>query len=282
MESSMEIAYLALLKDILANGARKDDRTGTGTLSVFGRMYRHDLRSGFPLITTKKVHYKSILHELLWFLRGDTNIRYLRANGVSIWDEWATADGELGPVYGAQWRAWKSADGRVLDQVSMLIDGIKRRPESRRHIINAWNVPYLPDESKSPKENAAGGRMALAPCHVMYQFYVVNGALSCMLTQRSADCFLGVPFNGASVAFLTHMVAQQCNLVPGEVIHAFGDLHLYTNQLDQARLQLTRQPRPLPTLLLNRTPASIFDYKFEDFTVTGYDPHPAISAPIAI
>jgi thymidylate synthase len=278
----MESAYLELLADILEHGAKKQDRTGTGTLSVFGRMYRHDLQSGFPLLTTKKVHYKSILLELLWFLQGGTNIRYLKENGVSIWDEWATEDGELGPVYGAQWRAWGCADGRVIDQVAMLIDGIKTRPNSRRHIINAWNVAFLPDESKPPRANAAAGKMALAPCHVMYQFYVASGRLSCMLTQRSADCFLGVPFNAASVAFLTHMVAQQCDLVPGEIIHSFGDLHLYANQLEQARLQLTRQPRKLPTLTLNRRPATIFDYGFGDFTIAGYDPHPAISAPISI
>jgi thymidylate synthase len=278
----MESAYLELLSDILEHGAKKEDRTGTGTLSVFGRMYRHDLQSGFPLLTTKKVHYKSILLELLWFLQGGTSIRYLKENGVSIWDEWATEEGELGPVYGAQWRAWECADGRVIDQVATLIEGIKKRPYSRRHIINAWNVAFLPDESKSPKANAAAGKMALAPCHVMYQFYVVSGRISCMLTQRSADCFLGVPFNAASVAFLTHMVAQQCDLVPGEIIHSFGDLHLYTNQLEQARLQLTRQPRKLPTLTLNRRPASIFDYGFADFTIAGYDPYPAISAPISI
>jgi thymidylate synthase len=277
----MDHQYLALLSDILANGVAKGDRTGTGTLSVFGRMYRHDLAQGFPLLTTKKLHIKSILHELLWFLRGDTNIRYLKDNGVSIWDEWATPEGELGPVYGAQWRRWKGADGREHDQVQALIDGIRRKPDSRRHIISGWNVADLPDESKAPEVNAAEGRMALPPCHVLYQFYVANGRLSCMLTQRSADCFLGVPFNAASVAFLTHMVAQQCDLLPGEIVHSFGDLHLYSNHLEQARLQLSREPRPAPTLLIKRKPASIFDYRFEDFAIEGYDPHPGIPAPIA-
>jgi thymidylate synthase len=278
----MDKQYLGLLDDILRNGARKGDRTGTGTLSVFGRMYRHDLGAGFPLLTTKRLHVKSILHELLWFLRGDTSIRYLKENGVTIWDEWATEEGELGPVYGAQWRAWKGANGEAIDQVAMLIEGIRRNPESRRHIINAWNVAYLPDETRKPQQNAAEGRMALAPCHVMYQFYVAGGRLSCMLTQRSADCFLGVPYNGASVAFLTHMVAQQCDLEPGEIVHSFGDLHLYLNHLDQARLQLGREPRPLPQLVIKRKPGSIFEYRFEDFEITGYDPHPHIPAPIAI
>ena len=277
----MDQQYLALLSDILANGVAKGDRTGTGTLSVFGRMYRHDLAQGFPLLTTKKLHIKSILHELLWFLRGDTNIRYLKENGVTIWDEWATPEGELGPVYGAQWRRWKGADGREHDQVQALVEGIRRKPDSRRHIISGWNVADLPDESKPPEVNAAEGRMALPPCHVLYQFYVANGRLSCMLTQRSADCFLGVPFNAASVAFLTHMVAQQCDLQPGEIVHSFGDLHLYSNHLEQARLQLTRAPRPAPTLVIKRKPASIFDYRFEDFAIEGYDPHPGIPAPIA-
>jgi thymidylate synthase len=277
----MDPQYLGLLSDILANGMAKGDRTGTGTLSVFGRMYRHDLARGFPLLTTKKLHIKSILHELLWFLRGDTNIRYLKENGVSIWDEWATPEGELGPVYGAQWRRWKGADGREHDQVQALIEGIRRKPDSRRHIISGWNVADLPDETQAPEVNAAEGRMALPPCHVLYQFYVANGRLSCMLTQRSADCFLGVPFNAASVAFLTHMVAQQCDLEPGEIVHSFGDLHLYSNHLEQARLQLTREPRPAPTLVIKRKPASIFDYRFEDFAIEGYDPHPGIPAPIA-
>ena len=277
----MDHQYLDLLRDVLSHGIRKGDRTGTGTLSVFGRMYRHDLAEGFPLLTTKKVHAKSILHELLWFLRGDTNIGYLKDNGVTIWDEWATPQGELGPVYGAQWRAWKTEDGNSVDQVAALIEGIRTKPDSRRHIVNAWNVSYLPDESKSPEDNAAAGRMALPPCHVMYQFYVGNGKLSCMLTQRSGDLLLGVPFNAASLAFLTHMVAQQCDLEAGEIIHSFGDLHLYANHLEQARLQLTRAPRSPPKLIIKRKPASIFDYAFEDFEWVGYDPHPAIAAPIA-
>ena len=278
----MDKQYLALLRDILDNGVQKGDRTGTGTLSVFGRMYRHDLATGFPLLTTKKLHFKSILHELLWFLQGETNIRYLTDNGVSIWNEWATSEGELGPVYGAQWRAWKGADGRPIDQIAALVDGIRKNPNSRRHIINAWNVAYLPDEGKKPQENAAAGRMALPPCHVMYQFYVANGRLSCMMTQRSGDCFLGVPYNAASVAFLTHMLAQQCDLLPGDIVHSFGDLHLYSNHLDQARLQLTRTPRALPQLQIKRRPDSIFDYRYDDFEIVGYDPHAHIAAPIAV
>jgi thymidylate synthase len=277
----MDTAYLALLDDILAHGVQRGDRTGTGTLSVFGRQVRHDLATGFPLLTTKKLHIKSILHELLWFLRGDTNIAYLRDNGVTIWDEWATPEGELGPVYGAQWRAWEGPNGERFDQVQALIDGIRKKPNSRRHMLSAWNVAVLPDESLAPEVNAAQGRMALPPCHVLYQFYVANGRLSCMLTQRSADCFLGVPFNTASVAFLTHMVAQQCDLAPGEIVHSFGDLHLYLNHLEQARLQLTRTPRPLPQLVVKRRPETIFDYRYEDFEIAGYDPHPGIAAPIA-
>ena len=278
----MDNQYLALLQDILDNGVQKGDRTGTGTLSVFGRMYRHDLAAGFPLLTTKKLHFKSILHELLWFLQGATNIQYLTDNGVSIWNEWATPEGELGPVYGAQWRAWKDADGKPIDQIAALVDGIRANPNSRRHIINAWNVAYLPDESKKPQENAAAGRMALPPCHVMYQFYVADGRLSCMMTQRSGDCFLGVPYNAASVAFLTHMLAQQCDLLPGDIVHSFGDLHLYSNHLDQARLQLTRTPRALPRLEIKRRPASMFDYRYEDFEIVGYEPHAHIAAPIAV
>lgn len=273
--------YQQLLADVLENGLRKADRTGTGTLSVFGRMYRHDLSQGFPLLTTKKLHIRSILHELLWFLKGDTNIRYLKENGVSIWDEWATPEGELGPVYGAQWRHWPGPDGTTFDQVAALVEGIKRKPDSRRHILNAWNVALLPDETLPPEENAARGKMALPPCHVMYQFYVGNGRLHCMLTQRSGDLFLGIPFNLASVSFLTHMLAQQCDLQPGEIVHSIGDLHLYTNHLEQARLQLSREPRALPQLVIHRRPDSIFDYRFDDFEMTGYDPHPHIPAPIA-
>ena len=273
--------YQQLLADVLENGLRKADRTGTGTVSVFGRMYRHDLSQGFPLLTTKKLHIRSILHELLWFLKGDTNIRYLKENGVSIWNEWATPEGELGPVYGAQWRHWPGPDGTTFDQVAALVEGIKRKPDSRRHILNAWNVALLPDETQPPEENAARGKMALPPCHVMYQFYVGNGRLHCMLTQRSGDLFLGIPFNLASVSFLTHMLAQQCNLQPGEIVHSIGDLHLYTNHLEQARLQLSREPRALPRLVIHRHPDTIFDYRFDDFEITGYDPHPHIPAPIA-
>jgi len=278
----MDQEYLGLLRDILTNGVERGDRTGTGTLSVFGRMYRHDLRYGFPLLTTKKLHVKSIVHELLWFLQGGTNTKYLRDNGVSIWNEWATEAGDLGPIYGAQWRAWPGPDGQPIDQVVALVQGIRRNPNSRRHIINAWNVAYLPDERQRPQENALAGRMALAPCHVMYQFYVANGRLSCMLTQRSADVLLGVPYNGASVAFLTHMVAQQCDLEPGEIVHSFGDVHLYLNHLEQAKQQLTRDPRPLPRLQLKPRPHSILDYRYEDFEIIGYDPHPHIPAPIAV
>ncbi len=277
----MDQAYLSLLRDILENGAKRSDRTGTGTLSVFGRMFRHDLRNGLPLLTTKRLHVKSILYELLWFLRGDTNIKFLKDNGVSIWDQWATPEGELGPVYGAQWRAWNGPSGKTIDQVAALVQSIRSKPDSRRHIINAWNVAYLPDESKAPQLNAAEGKMALAPCHVMYQFYVVSGRLSCMLTQRSCDVYLGLPYNAASTAFLTCMVAQQCDLEPGEVIYSLGDAHLYSNHLEQARLQLTREPRALPRLTLKRKPPSIFDYQFGDFELLGYDPHPHIPAPIA-
>ena len=277
----MDQAYLSLLRDILENGAKKSDRTGTGTLSVFGRMFRHDLRNGLPLLTTKRLHVKSILYELLWFLKGDTNIKFLKDNGVSIWDQWATPEGELGPVYGAQWRAWNGPSGKTIDQVAALVQSIRSKPDSRRHIINAWNVAYLPDESKAPQLNAAEGKMALAPCHVMYQFYVVSGRLSCMLTQRSCDVYLGLPYNAASTAFLTCMVAQQCDLEPGEVIYSLGDAHLYSNHLEQARLQLTREPRALPRLTLKRKPPSIFDYQFGDFELLGYDPHPHIPAPIA-
>ena len=278
----MDTAYQALLNDILKNGTAKGDRTGTGTLSVFGRMLRHDLSNGFPLLTTKKLHIKSILHELLWFLQGGTSIAYLKENGVSIWDEWATPEGELGPVYGAQWRHWPGPDGQTYDQVATLVEGLKKNPNSRRHIINAWNVAYLPDESQKPQVNAANGKMALPPCHVMYQFYVADGKLSCMLTQRSGDCFLGVPYNMASVSFLTHMLAQQCDLQVGEIVHSLGDVHLYINHLEQAKLQLLREPRALPQLVIKRRPDSIFDYRFDDFEIVGYDPHPHIPAPIAI
>ena len=262
-------AYLDLLRHVLEHGTEKADRTGTGTRSVFGWQMRFDLREGFPLVTTKKLHLRSIIHELLWFLRGETNVAYLRDNKVSIWDEWADADGELGPVYGKQWRRWSSADGREIDQLRNVVDEIRRNPDSRRLIVSAWNVADLP-------------AMALQPCHALFQFYVADGRLSCQLYQRSADVFLGVPFNIASYALLTLMVAQVTNLAPGEFVHTFGDVHLYLNHVDQAREQLTRQPRPLPTMRLNPGVRSIFDFKFSDFTLENYDPHPAIKAPIAV
>lgn len=276
-----EQQYLTLLSEILEHGIDKGDRTGTGTRAVFGRMIRHDLKSGFPLLTTKRLYIRAIVHELLWFLKGGTNIDYLHKNKVTIWDEWATETGDLGPIYGAQWRSWEGSDGKIYDQVSSVIESIKTNPNSRRHIISAWNVALLPDEKISPQDNVRTGRMALAPCHVMYQFQVANGRLSCMMTQRSGDIFLGIPYNTASTAFLTHMIAQQCGLEPGEVIHSIGDLHLYLNHFEQAKLQLSRNPRPAPRLRLNPKP-SIFDYTFEDFEIDGYDSHPAIPAPIAV
>lgn len=275
-------AYLALLEDILENGQRKDDRTGTGILSVFGRQVRYDLSKGFPLLTTKKLHIKSIIHELLWFLQGSTNVRYLQENGVRIWDEWATPEGELGPVYGAQWRNWPDGKGGRIDQIARLVEGLKHNPNSRRHLFHAWNVADLPDESKKPWENAAEGKMALPPCHLLYQFYVANNKLSALLYIRSNDCFLGHPYNTASLAFLTHMLAQQCGYEPGEIILSMGDLHLYLNHVEQAREQLKRTPKALPTLELTRKPESIFDYRHEDFKMINYHPHPHIAAPIAV
>ncbi len=261
--------YLDLLDHVLTHGVRKEDRTGTGTLSVFGHQMRFPLANGFPLLTTKKLHTRSIIHELLWFLKGDTNIGYLRDNGVTIWDEWADAEGNLGPVYGAQWRSWPTPDGQHIDQITRIVEDIRRSPDSRRLIVSAWNVGELP-------------HMALPPCHALFQFYVAEGRLSCQLYQRSADIFLGVPFNIASYALLTHMVAQQTDLEPGEFIWTGGDCHLYLNHLDQARLQLSRTPRALPRLKLARRPESIFDYRFEDFVIEGYDPWPGIKAPIAV
>jgi thymidylate synthase len=261
--------YLDLLRDVLENGARKGDRTGTGTRSVFGRQIRMDLAEGFPLLTTKKLHVKSIVHELLWFLRGDTNIAYLKEHGVSIWDEWADENGDLGPVYGKQWRAWPTLDGRTIDQIAQVIEQIQRNPDSRRMIVSAWNVGEL-------------DRMALMPCHALFQFYVANGKLSCQLYQRSADIFLGVPFNIASYALLTCMMAQVCRLERGDFVHTFGDLHLYSNHVEQAQEQLTRTPRPLPKLVLNPDVQSLFDFRFEDIRVVDYDPHPAIRAPVAV
>lgn len=261
--------YLDLLKHILANGVQKHDRTGTGTISCFGYQMRFDLQQGFPLVTTKKVHTKSIIHELLWFLKGETNIQYLKENKVSIWDEWANENGELGPVYGKQWRNWEGKDGKVVDQVTDLIKQIKSNPDSRRLIVSAWNVTDLP-------------AMALMPCHTLFQFYVANGKLSCQLYQRSADVFLGVPFNIASYALLTIMIAQVCDLQPGEFIHTFGDVHIYNNHIEQVNLQLSRTPYPLPTMKLNPAIKNIFDFTFEDFTLENYQSHPAIKAPVAV
>ncbi len=261
--------YLDLLQYILDNGIKKGDRTGTGTLSVFGYQMRFDLNQGFPLITTKKLHLKSIIHELLWFLKGDTNIAYLKEHGVRIWDEWADENGDLGPVYGGQWRSWRSADGRTIDQVSELIQQIKTNPNSRRLIVSAWNVGEIE-------------RMALPPCHALFQFYVVDGRLSCQLYQRSADVFLGVPFNIASYALLTLMIAQVCDLRPGDFVHTFGDVHLYLNHIEQARLQLTRQPHALPTMILNPEVHSIFDYEYPDFSLQNYQAHPHIKAEVSV
>jgi len=262
-------AYLDLLQHVLDHGTEKADRTGTGTRSVFGWQMRFDLAEGFPLVTTKKLHLKSIIHELIWFLQGDTNIAYLKQNGVSIWDEWADANGNLGPVYGHQWRAWATADGGVVDQIRWVVDEIKRNPDSRRLLVSAWNVGELP-------------KMALMPCHALFQFYVADGKLSCQLYQRSGDIFLGVPFNIASYALLTHMIAQVCNLGVGDFVHTLGDAHLYNNHVEQARLQLSREPRALPRLELNPEVRSIFDFRYEDIAIVGYEPHGAIKAPVAV
>lgn len=261
--------YLNLLQDLLDNGTKKTDRTGTGTFSVFGRQLRFDLSQGFPVVTTKKLHLRSIIYELLWFLRGDTNIKYLKDNGVSIWDEWADENGNLGPVYGSQWRSWPTPDGRHIDQISQVLQQIKSTPDSRRHIVTAWNPAEV-------------DKMALPPCHALFQFYVADGRLSCQLYQRSADYFLGVPFNIASYALLTEMVAQQCNLKHGEFIWTGGDVHLYSNHLEQAQLQLTRKPFGLPKLVIRRKPDSLFEYQFEDFEIVDYQSHPSIKAPIAV
>ena len=261
--------YLELLRHVLEHGTEKADRTGTGTRSVFGWQMRFDLAQGFPLVTTKKLHLKSIVHELIWFLRGETNVRYLNDNGVSIWDEWADAEGELGPVYGKQWRSWSAPDGRTIDQIAWVVDEIRRNPDSRRLIVSAWNVADLP-------------KMALQPCHTMFQFYVANGKLSCQLYQRSGDIFLGVPFNIASYALLTQMVAQVCGLAPGDFVHTLGDAHLYSNHFEQAREQLVREPKALPKLVLNPDVRSLFDFRFEDVAIVDYAPHPAIRAPVAV
>ncbi|WP_243041769.1 thymidylate synthase [Dyella sedimenti] len=262
-------AYLNLLQHVLDHGTAKADRTGTGTRSVFGWQMRFDLAKGFPLVTTKKLHLKSIVHELIWFLRGETNIAYLKEHGVSIWDEWADADGELGPVYGRQWRAWPTADGGAVDQIRWVVDEIKRNPDSRRLVVSAWNVGELP-------------KMALMPCHALFQFYVADGKLSCQLYQRSGDIFLGVPFNIASYALLTHMIAQVCGLGVGDFVHTLGDAHLYNNHVEQARLQLTREPRPLPRLRLNPEVRSLFEFCYDDIAIVGYEPHGAIKAPVAV
>lgn len=261
--------YLQLLQHILDNGVQKTDRTGTGTVSCFGYQMRFDLQKGFPLVTTKKLHLKSIIYELLWFLRGDTNIAYLKEHGVSIWDEWADEAGNLGPVYGKQWRSWAGANGQTIDQIADVIAQIKKNPDSRRLIVSAWNVAELPE-------------MALMPCHALFQFYVAEGKLSCQLYQRSADVFLGVPFNIASYALLTMMIAQVCNLEPGEFIHTFGDVHIYNNHMEQVKLQLSRKPFPLPVMKLNPQVKDVFDFKFDDFTLQHYQCHPAIKAPVAV
>ena len=265
----IEHQYEDLMRHVFFHGVNKNDRTGTGTRSVFGYQMRFNLQNGFPLVTTKKLHLRSIIHELLWFLKGDSNIKYLKDNGVSIWDEWADENGDLGPVYGVQWRNWRGADGQTIDQIAELVHTIKTNPDSRRMIVTAWNVAELP-------------KMALPPCHMMFQVYVADGKLSCQLYQRSCDIFLGVPFNIASYSLLTHMLAQQCDLEVGDFIWTGGDCHLYNNHFDQVRLQLSREPRPYPKLVIKRRPESIFDYKYEDFEIVGYDPHPTIKAPVAV
>jgi thymidylate synthase len=274
--------YLDLLRDILERGSSRGDRTGTGTKSLFGAQLRFDLSQGFPLVTTRKVFFKGVIYELLWFLAGDTNIKYLTDNKVHIWDAWADEQGNLGPIYGAQWRAWPAPGGRVIDQISQVIAQIKRNPESRRHIVSAWNPAVLPDESASPQDNVRAGRAALASCHTLFQFYVADGKLSCLLYQRSADAPVGLVFNIAQYSLLTHLVAQQCGLVPGDFIWTGGDCHIYVNQIDGVREQLTRAPRPLPRLVLHRQPPSIFEYRFEDFEIVGYDPHPPLKFPVAV
>ncbi|TNI82227.1 thymidylate synthase [Aeromonas sobria] len=275
-------AYLELLQDIMDSGTVKGDRTGTGVKSVFGRQIRHNLADGFPLLTTKKLHFKSIANELIWFLSGDTNTRWLKENGVKIWDEWATETGDLGPIYGNQWTAWPTKDGGAINQIDYVVNALKNNPTSRRILFHGWNVEYLPDESVSPQDNVRNGKMALPPCHLLYQFYVADGKLSAQLYLRSSDIFLGYAYNQSSLALLTHMLAQQCDLTPHEIIISFGDVHAYSNHFEQIQEQLSREPRKLPELKILRKPDSIYDYKFEDFEIVGYDPHPHIKAPVAI
>lgn len=274
--------YLDLMRHVKENGTQKGDRTGTGTVSVFGYQMRFDLSAGFPMVTTKKCHLKSIIHELLWFLKGETNIQYLRENGVSIWNEWANQEGDLGPVYGYQWRSWPLPNGQHVDQIAEIIETIKCKPNSRRIIVSAWNVADLPNESISPQQNVKNSKMALAPCHAFFQFYVADGKLSCQLYQRSADIFLGVPFNIASYALLTMMIAQVTGLKPGDFVHTLGDAHLYLNHLEQADLQLGREPYALPIIKINPSVMSIFDFRYEDFELLNYQSHPVIKAPISI
>ena len=274
--------YLQLLQDILDKGSRKEDRTGTGTISLFGYQMRFDLAQGFPCVTTKKLHLRSIVHELLWFLKGDTNVAYLNENGVTIWDEWADQNGDLGPVYGAQWRNWLAPDGRHIDQVSQLLDDLRSRPDSRRHIVSAWNPAVLPDETQSPQANARAGLQALPPCHMMFQFHVANGKLSCQMYQRSADVFLGVPFNIASYALLTMMIAQVVDLEPGDFIISLGDAHIYLNHLEQVKTQLAREPFALPVMKINPEKKDLFGFVFEDFDLQEYQCHAGIKAPIAV
>jgi thymidylate synthase len=274
--------YLGLLRQILETGTLRGDRTGTGTKSIFGVQLRFNLAEGFPLVTTRKVFFKGVIHELLWFLAGDTNIKYLQDNKVHIWDAWADEKGDLGPVYGAQWRAWQTPDGRHIDQISRVVEQIRKNPNSRRHIVTAWNPAVLPDETISPQENVRDGRAALASCHALFQFYAADGRLSCLLYQRSTDCPVGQVFNIAQYALLTHLVAHQCELEPGDFVWTGGDCHIYLNQFEGVREQLTREPRRLPKLVLKRKPASIFEYRFEDFEIVGYEPHPPIKFPVAV
>ena len=274
--------YLELLNDVVTNGLTKGDRTGTGTKAVFARQYRHNLADGFPLLTTKKLHFKSIANELIWMLSGNTNIKWLNENGVKIWDEWATEDGDLGPVYGEQWTAWPTKDGGTINQIDYMVHTLKTNPNSRRILFHGWNVEYLPDETQSPQENARNGKQALPPCHLLYQAFVHDGHLSMQLYIRSSDVFLGLPYNTAALALLTHMLAQQCDLIPHEIIVTTGDTHAYSNHMEQIRTQLARTPKKLPELVIKRKPASIYDYKFEDFEIVGYDADPSIKADVAI